>query len=126
MITAEAENTDGTQTADQPKGTKKPRVRAQRAHVAPKKAKSGKTASAAKKAPKNAKKTDAARDGSKSAKVLDLLKRPGGATLKELMKATSWQAHSVRGFISTAGKKQEIKIESVKNEAGDRVYKLGK
>ena len=33
------------------------------------------------------------RDGSKSAKMLDLLKRPGGATSKELMKATGWLPH---------------------------------
>jgi hypothetical protein len=41
------------------------------------------------------------------------------------MKATAWQAHSVRGFISTAAKKRGLKIESAKNEAGDRVYKIG-
>jgi hypothetical protein len=42
------------------------------------------------------------------------------------MKATHWQAHSVRGFISTAAKKHDITIESAKNEAGDRVYKTAK
>lgn len=42
------------------------------------------------------------------------------------MKAIDWQAHSVRGFISTAAKKNRIKIESSKDEAGERVYKLAK
>lgn len=40
------------------------------------------------------------------------------------MTATGWQAHSVRGFISTAGKRHGVKIESLKNEAGDRVYRI--
>ena len=42
------------------------------------------------------------------------------------MKATDWQAHSVRGFLSTAGKKHGLKIESTKNEAGERTYKIAK
>ncbi len=40
------------------------------------------------------------------------------------MKAAGWQAHSARGIISTAGKKHGIKIESSKDEKGDRVYKI--
>jgi hypothetical protein len=42
------------------------------------------------------------------------------------MKATDWQAHSVRGFLSTATKKHALKIESTKNDAGQRVYEIGK
>ena len=49
-----------------------------------------------------------------------------GATLAEIMKATSWQAHSVRGFLSTAAKKHGLKIESTKTDAGDRVYQIKK
>jgi hypothetical protein len=45
-----------------------------------------------------------------------------GSTLAEIMKATSWQANSVRGFFPTAAKKHGLKIDSAKNEASDRVY----
>ena len=54
----------------------------------------------------------------------DLLRRPGGVTLKELMKFTDWQAHSVRGFISgTVGKKMGISVESSLRTDGERVYR---
>jgi len=59
--------------------------------------------------------------------VLALLKRPGGATAKELMKATGWQAHSVRGFLSgTLGKKMGLAVESTKREDGERQYRIGR
>jgi hypothetical protein len=76
--------------------------------------------------PASAKKASALRAESKGAKILATIQRPKGATLAEIMKATGWQAHSVRGFISTAAKKHGIKIESTKNEAGDRLYKTAK
>ena len=67
----------------------------------------------------------AARRGSKTAKVLNLLKRPGGASLNELMKATGWQAHSVRGFLSgTLKKKMALKLESSRREDQERAYRL--
>jgi hypothetical protein len=74
---------------------------------------------------KASKKPSPARPGSKTAKVLDLLKRPGGVTLKELMKATGWQAHSVRGFLSgSIGKKMGTPVDSSKRADGERVYRL--
>jgi Protein of unknown function (DUF3489) len=63
---------------------------------------------------------------SKGAKILELIGRPKGATLAEIVTATDWQAHSVRGFLSTAAKKHGLKIESTKTEAGDRVYRIKK
>jgi hypothetical protein len=66
-----------------------------------------------------------AREGSTAAKILDLLKRPEGATLAAIMKATDWQAHSVRGFISgTLGKKMGLKVTSTKDEGGARIYSI--
>ena len=67
------------------------------------------------------------REFSKKAIVLELLRRPKGATLAELMEATGWQAHSVRGFISgTLGKKMDLPVASAKREDGTRVYSLAK
>jgi Protein of unknown function (DUF3489) len=65
-----------------------------------------------------------AREGSKKAVILALLKRPGGATLNEIMAATEWQSHSVRGFISGAiSKKMGLNVESTRRADGERVYK---
>jgi len=56
---------------------------------------------------------------------LDLLKRPSGVTLQELVKATGWQPHSVRGFMSgTIGNKMGTPVESFKGAEGDRSYRL--
>ena len=61
----------------------------------------------------------------KTEKVLELLKRPGGSTMKELMKVTGWLPHSVRGFLSgTIGKKMGRKVESTKGEDGNRTYSV--
>jgi hypothetical protein len=90
----------------------------QAAPVAPKKAKATKQ-TRAKHAPPTA------REGSKKAQVLELLRRPEGATIADIMSVTGWMAHSVRGFISGGlGKKMGLSVESTKNEAGDRVYKI--
>lgn len=106
-----------TQTAPST-AKKKARVGKRRAHVAPS------TAQPAGKAPRT-KNAVTARHSGKTAKILDLLRRPAGVTLKELMKATDWQAHSVRGFISgTVGKKMGTPVESSRRADGERVYRL--
>ena len=105
---------------------------AQAPAVAPEKPKASKRATPAEKpakAPKDGKAPEGgktgARAGSKTAQVLDLLKRPGGATLKAIMTDTGWQAHSVRGFISgTLGKKMKLSVVSAKGEEGERTYSL--
>ncbi len=103
-----------------------------RAQGAPAKGKATKKATTVKKTAQKAKsaKTIAktgAREGSKTAKVLELLQGPGGATAKELMKATGWQPHSVRGFLSgTIGKKMGLAVSSTKAEDGDRTYSVSR
>jgi hypothetical protein len=39
----------------------------------------------------------------KKAEVIAMMKRANGATLAEIMKATGWQPHTVRGFVSILG-----------------------
>jgi hypothetical protein len=124
-LTTEETGTAQAAAAKEPKPGKKARVGAQHAHVAAKKAKDAPKAKAAKAAHKAAEKAAGARDGSKAAKVLDLLKRPAGATLAELMKTTCWQPHSVRGFLSgTVGKKLGLAVTSSKAEDGERTYSV--
>ena len=78
-----------------------------------------------KKRPAPKAKPHTARDGSKKAEIIRLLERAKGVTLHELMEATGWQAHSVRGFISgTLGKKLKLKIDSFRTEKGDRTYRV--
>jgi hypothetical protein len=57
-------------------------------------------------------------------RIIAMMRRPKGATIKDLTRATAWQAHSVRGAISgTLRKKQGLNVVSEKN--GDvRMYRI--
>jgi hypothetical protein len=46
------------------------------------------------------------RAGTKQALMIDLLKRPEGATVEQIAAATGWQDHTIRGAISGALKKK--------------------
>jgi hypothetical protein len=99
--------------------TTKARVAKRSANTAPLKAEPAPQAASAKKP------ATAAHGGSKTDKILELLKRPGGVTLKELAKLTGWQPNSVRGFLSgMIGKKMGTPVESFKSSDGDRSYRL--
>jgi hypothetical protein len=117
--------------AQETKSATKPSAAPRKPRVAPAKAKSGKKTTPAKnpakgaKSAKPAKTASGARHGSKTEQVLELLKRPDGATLHDLTKVTGWQAHSVRGFLSgTVGKKMGLEVTSTKGENGERTYSL--
>ena len=62
----------------------------------------------------------AAKTPSKSGAIIALLKREGGATLEEMMTATGWQKHSVRGFMAGALRKKGLIVASEKTDQGRR------
>jgi Protein of unknown function (DUF3489) len=97
----------------------------QAADVAPTRAKSKKSPA---KAPRRARaQKDAAESGAnKKADVIALMKRAKGATLAEIMELTGWQPHTVRGFVSILGSKGGQKVESSKNAAAERSYRIAK
>ncbi|WP_043679896.1 DUF3489 domain-containing protein [Castellaniella defragrans] len=67
-----------------------------------------------------------ARAGSKQALVLELLQRPEGASIAQIMDATGWQAHTVRGTFAGAFKKKlGLAITSDKAQGEERVYRIG-
>jgi hypothetical protein len=58
--------------------------------------------------------------------LLDLIRRPEGATIADMAEATGWQAHSVRGALSgVIGKKLKLQVVSEKEADRGRVYRLG-
>jgi hypothetical protein len=130
------------------KPVKTARVRAQGAVAASKAPKASKKATPKKKAPKTAKKAKPAksakpakkeraratgdatqtgpREGTKAAKLVELLKRPDGATLKEIVKKFDWLPHTTRALLSAGGslRKMGIVVESFKPEDGERTYRI--
>jgi hypothetical protein len=96
-------------------------------HRAKAKAKPGKAAAADKPTP---------RAGTKQAQMIELLKRPEGATVEQIATATGWQHHTIRGAISGALKKKlGLKVEATRirevgpNKTGAKgsstVYRIG-
>ena len=59
--------------------------------------------------------------------MIDLLSRDEGASIPELMDATGWQQHTVRGALSgTLKKRLGLEIESIKTSVSDRTYRIFK
>jgi hypothetical protein len=87
----------------------------------------GKRASAgARKASNSKRKTHARRADSKQAKLIEMLKRPAGASIEEIVAAFGWQAHTVRGAIAGALKKKlGLEVASERIEGRGRVYRIG-
>ena len=65
------------------------------------------------------------RTDSKQAKLIEMLKRPDGATIDEIVKKFEWQPHTVRGAIAGALKKKlGLDVQSEKIEGRGRVYRI--
>jgi Protein of unknown function (DUF3489) len=88
--------------------------------------KSGKKAQGGKKPTRTKQAGGKAEGSNKKAEVIAMMTRSKGATLAEIMEATGWQKHTVRGFVSILGSKGGQRIESSKNAVGERTYKITK
>ena len=67
----------------------------------------------------------AIRPGTKLAEIVAAMRRPGGATITEMMRSTGWLAHTVRGTLSgTLRKKLGLTVVSEKNADGARTYRI--
>jgi len=64
------------------------------------------------------------REGTKQALVIEMLRRPEGATIAEIVEATGWQSHTVRGAMAGSLKRKlGLVINSERDDARGRIYK---
>jgi DNA-binding MarR family transcriptional regulator len=111
LLAINADPDEGVQAADV----------GQSAEPAPSARRSRKKAATAPDTPKEPRKR---REGTKQAVLIDMLKRDEGATIDQIVEATGWQRHTVRGAISGALKKKlGLTVTSEKVE-GTRVYRI--
>jgi hypothetical protein len=65
------------------------------------------------------------RNGTKQALMIEMLRRPEGATVEQIAEATAWRNHSVRGAMAGGLKKKlGLTITSEKSETGARIYRI--
>jgi hypothetical protein len=63
---------------------------------------------------------------SKQATVIQMLQRPEGATIQQIMDSTGWQSHTIRGhFAGALKKKLGLNLTSDKTAGGERTYHVG-
>ena len=79
--------------------------------------------------PRKAAPTDVApapktRVGTKQAQVVAMLRRPKGATIAQIVAATEWQAHTVRGFFAGALKKKLGLTVTSEKVGSERIYRI--
>ncbi len=87
--------------------------------------KAGKKATTRRRRADTAAKPRGPREGTKQALLIEMLRRPEGATIDQIVEATGWQRHTVRGAMSGALKKKlGLTIASEKVENRGRVYRI--
>ena len=112
-IIAAAENTDAPNAPEEPDDIEGEVATAEASFTAP--------APAPAPAPAASPRT---RENSKQAEVIRMLRRPEGATIRQICEATGWQQHTVRGTFAGAFKKKlGMTLTSEKAAGAERVYR---